>query len=80
MSAATSSNGVDVLAVLDTAERSLIGAGSTEFRHEFRQARAAIAELIEAARTILDPHTSVSVNEQFANLRAALAALSESQA
>lgn len=38
---------IDVLAVLNTAERSIIGAGSSEFRPAMREAIAVVAELIE---------------------------------
>lgn len=38
----------DVLEVLDIAGRSLIGAGASEFREDFTEARARIAELIAA--------------------------------
>lgn len=38
----------DVLEVLDIAGRSLVGAGASEFREDFTEARARIAELIAA--------------------------------
>lgn len=53
---------IDVLAVLNTAERSIIGAGYSEFRPAMREAIAAVAGLIEAAKLSADQAARIRCN------------------
>lgn len=60
---------VDVLAVIGQ----LAFDTPAENAGQASDALAAVRELIEAAETLLDPHTPVGVDAQFERLRAALA-------
>lgn len=62
-----------MLAGIRLAARDCTAQGNQMAANELLDIKAAVAELIEAVETILDPYTPVSVNMQYDNLRAALA-------